>query len=302
MNIKQLNMNNLTKEQMEILFEVSKNLNLAEDISSVVEKSLDWIIKFLQVERAIFVKYLIDENDFTIISARNLKKETISDLHLFSSGILREIVKSKKPLLHHDIQSDPHFSQYESIQIHQIKSILGVPIFQSENLWGVILVDSHKNRINFTEDNLFFLEFFGSLISLALNKIIQIQNLKDEYEILSNRLGAIDEIPEIVGVSQKTKDLSRMIHKVAKTDATVLITGESGVGKELVANAIHKLSNRNTKPFIAQFCGSIPDSLLESELFGYKRGAFTGANTDKKGLFEIANEGTFFLDEIADIS
>ncbi|MBN1637879.1 MAG: GAF domain-containing protein, partial [Ignavibacteriales bacterium] len=197
MNLKEMDKNNFSNEQIEVLFEVSKNLNFAEDIASVVEKSLDWIIKFLEVERAIFVKYHSDENDFTIISARNIQQDTITNLNLFSSGILREIVKSRKPFLHHDVQSDPHFSQYESIQIHQIKSILGVPIFQSDNLWGVILVDSYKNRKNFTEENLFFLEFFGLLISLALNKIIQIQKLKDEYEILSNRLGAIDEIPEI---------------------------------------------------------------------------------------------------------
>ena len=88
----------------------------------------------------------------------------------------------------------------------------------------------------------------------------------------------------------------------SRTDATVLILGESGTGKDLVARAIHSLSPRNDKPFLAQFCGSIPDSLLESELFGYKKGAFTGAVGDKKGLLEVADKGTFFLDEIADIS
>ena len=89
---------------------------------------------------------------------------------------------------------------------------------------------------------------------------------------------------------------------MAKTDATVLILGESGTGKDLVARAIHELSLRRGNPFLAQFCGSIPDNLLESELFGYKKGAFTGANSDKKGLLEVADAGTFFLDEIADIS
>jgi Nif-specific regulatory protein len=89
---------------------------------------------------------------------------------------------------------------------------------------------------------------------------------------------------------------------VAASDATVLLLGESGTGKDLAANAIHRLSSRRENPFLAQFCGSIPDSLLESELFGYKKGAFTGAGADKKGLLEAADNGTFFLDEIADIS
>jgi Nif-specific regulatory protein len=98
------------------------------------------------------------------------------------------------------------------------------------------------------------------------------------------------------------KQLSALIHRVAETDATVLITGESGTGKDLAARAVHKLSKRHDKPYMAQFCGSIPDTLLESELFGYKKGAFSGAVADKKGLFEVADQGTFFLDEIADIS
>jgi transcriptional regulator with GAF, ATPase, and Fis domain len=106
----------------------------------------------------------------------------------------------------------------------------------------------------------------------------------------------------MIGESNSIKKLARLIHKVAATDATVLITGESGTGKDLAARAIHELSPRNGKPFLGQFCGSIPDTLLESELFGYKKGAFTGATADKKGLFEVADQGTFFLDEIADIS
>jgi len=106
----------------------------------------------------------------------------------------------------------------------------------------------------------------------------------------------------MIGQSRPMQELSALIHKVAATDTTVLITGESGTGKDLTARAIHQLSDRNSGPYLAQFCGSIPDSLLESELFGYKRGAFTGADSDKKGIFEAAHGGTFFMDEIADIS
>jgi len=98
------------------------------------------------------------------------------------------------------------------------------------------------------------------------------------------------------------RKLASLIHKVAQSDATVLLLGESGTGKELVAAAVHQLSPRKERPFLAQFCGSIPETLLESELFGYKKGAFTGAHADKKGLFEAAQGGTFFLDEIADVA
>jgi Nif-specific regulatory protein len=106
----------------------------------------------------------------------------------------------------------------------------------------------------------------------------------------------------MIGESPVMRELANLIHRVSKTDASVLLLGESGTGKDLAAKAIHTLSQRSDKPFLAQFCGSIPDTLLESELFGYKRGAFSGAYGDKKGLFEVADQGTFFLDEIADIS
>ena len=126
--------------------------------------------------------------------------------------------------------------------------------------------------------------------------------MENENIILRKELEKVEKVPDIIGESKPMKDLFSIIRRVAASEATVLITGESGTGKELVARAIHKLSNRRDNPFIAQFCGSIPDSLLESELFGYKKGAFTGADADKKGLLEVAESGTFFLDEIADIS
>ncbi len=111
-----------------------------------------------------------------------------------------------------------------------------------------------------------------------------------------------EPLPEMIGESKVMKNFFRILRRVADTEATILITGESGTGKDLAARAVHTLSKRRENVFLAQFCGSIPDNLLESELFGYKKGAFTGANSDKKGLLEIADKGTFFLDEIADIS
>ncbi len=292
----------LGKEQYELLYNLSKRLNTLEYEEGLIEETLDLVINVVDAERGLFAKYDESSSNFEIIVARNINKESINDLSEFSSGILQKVVESKKPCLYHDVQSDPTVSQFESIQIHKIKSVLGVPIIKERKIWGVILVDSQKNRKEFTEENLVFLDFFSNLVSLALDKILNIQKLQSENLYLKNQLQSIQKIPEIIGESTAIKKLFQMIYKVAATDATVLIMGESGTGKELVARAIHNLSNRKDKPYIAQFCGSIPDTLLESELFGYKKGAFTGANTDKKGLFEVANGGTFFLDEIADIS
>lgn len=305
MNIEQLELKHIreiTKEHFEALYKISHILNTTDYQDSLIEDALDWVIKVINAERGVFVKYNHVKNEFSIITARNTKGENINNLSEFSSGILQEIINRKEAILHHDVQGDPQLSQFESIQIRSIKSVIGVPILRDEKVWGVFLADSQLNRKNFTNENLVFLNIFSNLVSLTLHRIEEFEKLKDEKEILLNKLEAVEKIPNMIGESKVMKDLAVIIQKVARTDATVLILGESGTGKDLVAKAIHKLSSRNDKPYLAQFCGSIPDTLLESELFGYKKGAFTGANTDKKGLLEVADKGTFFLDEIADIS
>jgi len=299
-NIEQIKL--ITKEQFDTLYHISQTLNSVAVEDILIEETLDLIINVLNAERGLFVKYDEEKESFEIIAARNIEKENIEDLSTFSSGILKRVIETSQPCLFHDVQSDPNLSQFESIQIHNIKSILGVPIFRDNKVWGVLLTDSRTNRKEFTEENLVFLDFFSNLVSLALDKIIRYQELQNENTILRNQLQASKKIPQLIGDSPAMQNLVSLIYKVASTDATVLLLGESGTGKELVARAIHNLSRRITKPYLAQFCGSIPDTLLESELFGYKKGAFTGASTDKKGLFEVANSGTFFLDEIADIS
>lgn len=293
---------NLSKNEFESLFEFTEILNSATRQESLVEDAIDIVIKVINAERGLFVKYDEVNDSFSIITARKISNESITDLHEFSSGILQKVIREKKPLLYHDVMSDPHLSQFESVQIQRIKSVIGVPIVRDEKVWGVIVADSQLDRREFTEENLLFLGFFSNLVSLALDRIIKLEELEKENQILINRLQGTEEIPEMIGDSPTMRNLAHLIHKVAMTDATVLIIGESGTGKEVAAKAIHQLSKRTDHPFLAQFCGSIPDNLLESELFGYKKGAFTGANSDKQGLLEAADSGTFFLDEIADIS
>jgi Nif-specific regulatory protein len=293
---------NLTKAQYEALNNLSQTLNSTSQEKSLIENAVDILIEVTNAERGLFAKYDHNTFSFSIVSARNIKKENISDLSNFSSGVLQQVVNQNKPVIYHDVQSNVKLTQFESVQLHNIKSVLGVPIKKDETIWGVILVDSQKDRKEFTDKNLLFLQFFSNLVSISLEKIFEIENLSNENIRLKNVLESVEKIPDMIGESKPMNELSKTLHKVANTDATVLILGESGSGKELVAKAIHKLSPRKDEPYLAQFCGSIPDSLLESELFGYIKGAFTGAVKDKKGLFEIANKGTFFLDEIADIS
>jgi Nif-specific regulatory protein len=293
---------NLTKEQFEALQLISQKLNTAVYEDSLIEEALDWVINIINAERGLFVRYDDLKKEFSIISARNINEENITDLSEFSSGILKRVIEKREPLIFYDVQNEPSLSQYESILIRKIKSVIGVPILRDNQVWGVIVIDSQSNRKEFTESNLIFLKFFSNLVSLVLDRIILLEKLQDENRILKNRVETTLQIPDMIGDSQPMRILAKTIHRVAATDATVVILGESGTGKDLAAHAIHMLSSRCDRPYLAQFCGSIPDTLLESELFGYKKGAFTGATNDKKGLLEVADSGTFFLDEIADIS
>lgn len=292
----------LNAGQYSALLKISRKLNEVSFEDSLINEVLDFLISVIEAERGIFAKYDEPADKFSIISARKISGENISDLAEFSSGVLKTVVDRKEPVIYHDIQNQLEFSQYQSVQLNRIKSVLGVPIIRDDKVWGVVIVDSKTNRKEFTEDNLLFLNFFSSMVTLALDKIIAMDRLSTENRLLSGELSSYVKIPEIIGESKVMLDLFKLIHKVAATDANVLILGESGTGKELVARAIHNFSPREKKSFVAQFCGSIPENLLESELFGYKKGAFTGASTDKKGLLESADGGTFLLDEISEIS
>lgn len=139
-------------------------------------------------------------------------------------------------------------------------------------------------------------------VEMQIKKIISHRELVLENILLRQKLEERSEYHEIIGKSEPMQKIYDLISQVAPTDSTVLITGESGTGKELIAQAIHGNSQRCYMPFIAVSCGALPDSLLESELFGYEKGAFTGADHTKKGRFEMADKGTLFLDEIGDIS
>ncbi len=139
-------------------------------------------------------------------------------------------------------------------------------------------------------------------IEMQIKKIVTHRELVLENILLRQKLEERSEYDEIIGKSDAMQKIYDLISQVATTNSTVLITGESGTGKELIAQAIHGNSQRCYMPFIAVSCGALPDSLLESELFGYERGAFTGAEHTKKGRFEMADKGTLFLDEIGDIS
>lgn len=139
-------------------------------------------------------------------------------------------------------------------------------------------------------------------ILLTLKRAVELKELKEENVLLRSHIQENQRLDRLIGHSSPMQHLYRIIRRVANTDSTVLITGESGTGKELIANAIHSYSDRRDMPFVPINCGAIPEELLESELFGHEKGAFTGAIKERRGRFELANKGTVFLDEIGEMS
>jgi two-component system, NtrC family, response regulator PilR len=144
--------------------------------------------------------------------------------------------------------------------------------------------------------------FDNEELKQTIENALNLKTLEHEKEILDDELKRTLHFDKIIGNSPSMRNIYKLIRQVAKTKTNILITGESGTGKELIANAIHDESDRHERPFVVVNCGGIPETLMESELFGHKKGAFTGATQDKKGLFETADKGTIFLDEIGEVS
>jgi Nif-specific regulatory protein len=176
--------------------------------------------------------------------------------------------------------------------------VLCVPLVAVENILGVIYLTSPATSPPFGEDHAYFLSSVSRIAAVSLENLLKLDSLQAENQRLRADVGA----DTLLGESRAMSRVTEFIGRVAKGDSTVLIRGESGTGKELVARAIHANSMRPSKPFIAINCAAIPEPLLESELFGHEKGAFTGAAATKKGKFETAEDGTLLLDEIGEMA
>ncbi|MGC2402501.1 MAG: sigma 54-interacting transcriptional regulator [Acidobacteriaceae bacterium] len=177
--------------------------------------------------------------------------------------------------------------------------VLCVPLLAIERALGVIYLSSPGSKPPFNEQHAYFLSSVSRIIAVTLENLLKLDSLREE----NRRLRGEDKTGNIlVGESRAMLRVNDFIRRVSKGDSTVLIRGESGTGKELIARALHTNSLRCEKPFIAINCAAIPESLLESELFGHEKGAFTGAATTRKGKFEAAEDGTVFLDEVGEMA
>lgn len=294
--------------ELTALYEISKLLGSSLNLKSNLRGVLRVLAEYLNMNRGTVA--LRNGNEVSIVAAHGMTEEEIKrGRYRFGEGIIGRVAKLGSPIVIPNIEDEPLFlnktGAREMIKRENV-SFLCVPIkFKSEVL-GVLSVDRlfETKGASFEED-LKLLKIIASLMaqSVKLHKELERERVAflEEKESLTQQLKGRYRVENIIGQSDTMQEVFESIHKVAPSKATVLLRGESGTGKELVAKAIHFMSPRAKEPFIKFNCASIPEGLLESELFGHERGAFTGAMAMRKGRFELADKGTIFLDEIGDL-
>ncbi len=216
-----------------------------------------------------------------------------------SRTVLRQAMSEGCGILSSNPGANPALGSSDSLRQARVTALLCVPLLVFDKLIGAIYLDTTDPARTFDRDHLAMLIGIAGVAAPAIENVRRLASLEAENRRL------VDEIRvqhNMIGETERLRQVQRFIAKAAPVDSTVLIRGESGTGKELVARAIHYLSKRAAKPFVPINCAAIPENLLEAELFGYERGAFTGAVALKKGKLELANGGTLFLDEIGELA
>ncbi len=293
---------NAARDSFTALYAITQSINSILDPEKLLDKVLAIAMEHLDAERGlILLNNTESKSGFDVVAAKNFTDTHSPDKLAASSSVVKKVLSSGESVLTFDALSDERFEASRSIVAQKILSIICVPLRQKEITTGALYLDTTKARGKFTEDTVKFLTIFGHLAGIAIDNARRYDSLRKENERLKNEVGSATLHGELIGRSKIWKATLDLVMRVVDTDASVLITGESGTGKELIARAIHYSGMRKDKPFMAVNCSAIPEQLLESELFGYKKGAFTGANTDKIGLIEYANGGTLFLDEVGDL-
>jgi Nif-specific regulatory protein len=209
------------------------------------------------------------------------------------------VLSKRTALLSNNVPEDDRLGTAESLLSASVRSLICVPLVQVETVLGAIYLDTTEPNARLDPGHLQLVTAIANIAVGAFNNARHMEWLEGENQ----RLRADNEITHsMIGESQSMRAVYQLIAKVATAETTVLIRGESGTGKELAAHAIHQNSPRAAQPFMAINCAALTDTLLESELFGYEKGAFTGAVAQKKGKLEVANGGTVFLDEVGELS
>jgi transcriptional regulator with GAF, ATPase, and Fis domain len=317
------------RENLFKLIDVIKFMNTQHKLQDLLSAIMDQVIEMTGAERGFLV--LREKDKYTAKVARNYDKEPLDGPEAkLSRTVVEQVILQGKAIVSADAMNDAMLPASDSVQELKLRSVACVPFRYRERNLGCFYIDNRNEPNMFTEEDLPLLQAFADQAAIAIDNTQlyeELEKSKGELERLNSMLKEkverqYDELvkvredlvkshlsPEfkydyskIIGRSRVMAEVFLVLDKIIDQSTPVLILGESGTGKELIARAIHYNSKRKANKFVSQNCAAIPESLLESELFGHERGAFTGAITAKPGLFEVAHTGTLFLDEIADMT
>ncbi|PLX69512.1 MAG: nif-specific transcriptional activator NifA [Denitrovibrio sp.] len=304
---------NYYKTALNTIYEISVILNSSNIIQHSLYRSLMQMADTLSMERGFIL--LQDKNTSELVVEASIGIEYISNenkRYKADEGVVGKVFKLGLPILIPDIKQEPLFLNRLSRDETEEISFIAVPINHQGQTYGVLAVDKVLSKMFSITTDVDILKMIATLMASFLHKVHyfeqEIEAMKEEKsQIEVEKLKLIGEVTNkykfegLVGSGRLMRKVMEKINMVTGSDSAVLIRGESGTGKEVVAKTIHYNSHRSKKPFIAVNCAAIPGELIESELFGYSKGAFTGATGEKKGKFEQADGGTIFLDEIGDM-
>jgi len=296
--------------ELTALYEVSRVLAGSLDLKVTTAKAFDVLAEMLGLRRGTLVLRDREAGDYSIWAAHGMTKEEMArGRYELGEGITGKVLEKGLPIIVPDVGKEPRFLNRTKARdlTRQNLSFLCVPIKLGGEMLGAISVDRiFADDSVALEEDVRFLTVLASMIGQAVKLTWTVE--KERAALLARNAGLAQELKSryrlanVVGGSGKMKAVYEVVDRVAPTKSTVLIRGESGTGKELIARALHYNSQRADKAFVRVSCAALPESLLESELFGHEKGAFTGAVEARKGRFELADGGTLFLDEIGDIS
>ncbi len=291
---------------MRILYLVSRAMAHEKGIASLLDSVLDVLEAEMGMTRGTFTLRNPDSDIFQIETSRIPAAAKKRGRYLPGEGITGKVASSAKTVIVPDIRSEPEFLDRTQLRKNEITAFICVPIIHQKRVIGTLSIDRPTAPLEELERDERFLKLLADLLAEAVYNIREgiaaRESLMAENRKLRRELGDRYRPSNIIGNCHSMRIVYEQIAQVADSNATVLIRGQSGSGKELVARAIHFSSSRKNHPFVCINMAALPETLIESELFGHEKGAFTGAAQQRKGRFELANGGTLFLDEIGDIS
>ncbi len=302
----------LQNEELLVIRESARLMGKSLEPGPVIREMLHLISEFLGLNRGRVVLRQPGGSEFAIHYSYGLTKEEIErGIYRPGDGVTGRVLQSGETAIVQDIDDDPHYlarAVDRDCLPRETVSFIALPLRSDGEVLGLLGVHRIRGRSRALADDLHILEIIATLVTqvIKLNDRVAEQTARLENENRELKWALEHGSPQqatlgIVGESPALRHALRQIEQVSDTDVTVLLLGESGTGKELFARALHLSSPRRDEPFVKVNCGAIPENLFESELFGYEKGAFTGASTARAGYFEQANGGTLFLDEIGDL-